>query len=79
MQLARTEIYEHTVSGLLKERADLFNEPVRLRDRMAEIKNDVSAINCVLGTIGSSGDLDAEMPRQKRDVIFGKDELRPPS
>jgi hypothetical protein len=72
---ARTETFEHTISGLLAKRADLFNEAIHLRDRIAEIKNDVSAIDRVLGTLGYKGDLDAAMPRQKRDVIFGKGEL----
>jgi outer membrane translocation and assembly module TamA len=72
---ARTETFEHTISGLLAKRADLFNEAIRLRDRLAEIKNDIGAIDRVLGTLGYTGDLDAAMPRQKREVIFGKGEL----
>lgn len=76
MRPARTETYEHTVSGLLAKRADLFNEAERIRDRLAAIKNDVAAIDRVLGTLGYTGDLDAQMPRQKRDVIFGRGELR---
>jgi hypothetical protein len=75
MKPARTETYEHTISGLLAKRADLFNEAERLRDRIAEIKNDVAAIDRVLNSLGYTGDLDAEMPRQKRQVIFGKGEL----
>ncbi|MGE0752316.1 MAG: hypothetical protein AB7K64_17215 [Variibacter sp.] len=75
MKPARTETFEHTISGLLKKRADLFNEAERIRDRLAEIKNDVSAIDRVLSTLGYTGDLNVEMPRQKRDVIFGKGEL----
>ncbi len=31
-RLARTETFEHTISGLLKKRADLFNEAERIRD-----------------------------------------------
>lgn len=72
---ARTETYEHTVSGLLTKRADLFNEAQRIRDRLAEIKNDVAAMDRVLGTLGYTGNLDAEMPRQKRQVLFGQGEL----
>jgi hypothetical protein len=72
MKPARTETYDHTIAGLLAKRADLFNEAVRLHDRLAEIKNDVSALNRVLGTLGYTGDLDAEMPGQKREVIFGR-------
>ena len=72
---ARTDTYEHTISGLLAKRADLFNEAIRLRDRLAEIRNDIGAIDRVLGTLGYKGDLDAAMPRQKREVIFGRGEL----
>ena len=72
---ARTQTYEHTVTGLLTKRADLFNEAQRIRDRLAEIKNDVAALDRVLGTLGYTGNLDAEMPRQKRQVLFGAGEL----
>jgi hypothetical protein len=75
MKPARTETFEHTISGLLGKRADLFGEAERIRDRLAEIKNDVGAIDRVLGTLGYTGDLDADMPRQKREVIFGRGEL----
>ncbi len=72
---SRTDTFEHTVNGLLTKRADLFNEAERLRDRMGEIKNDVGAIDRVLQSLGYSGDLDAQMPRQKRQVLFGPGEL----
>lgn len=72
---ARTETFEHTISGLLAKRADLFNEAERIRDRLAEIKNDIGAVDRVLGTLGYTGDLDAQMPRQKRQVLFGRGEL----
>ena len=73
--MSRTETYEHTISGLLQKRADLSGEAERIRDRLAEIKNDVGAIDRVLGTLGYTGDLAAQMPRQKREVIFGRGEL----
>lgn len=72
---ARTDTFEHTITGLLKKRADLWNEAERIRDRLAEIKNDVGALDRVLGTLGYTGDLEAVMPRQKREVLFGKGEL----
>jgi hypothetical protein len=50
----------------------------RSRDRLAEIKNDIGALDRVLGTLGYTGDLDAEMPRQKREVLFGRGELSHP-
>jgi hypothetical protein len=75
MKLARTETFEHTITGLLKKRSDLFNEAERIRDRQAEIRNDIAAVDRVLGTLGYTGDLDASMPRQKRNVLFGSGEL----
>jgi hypothetical protein len=69
------DAYDHTISGLLRKRADLFNEAERLRDRLAEIKNDISALDRTLGALGYKGDLDAAMPRQKREVLFGQGEL----
>lgn len=72
---ARTDTFEHTITGLLTKRADLYNEAERIRDRLAEIKNDIGAVDRTLGVLGYSGDLDAAMPRQKREVIFGKGEL----
>jgi outer membrane translocation and assembly module TamA len=75
MRTARTDTFDHTISGLLTKRADLFNEAERLRDRLAEIRNDIGAIDRSLGVFGYTGDLDAAMPRQKREVIFGRGEL----
>jgi len=72
---SRTETFEHTVSGLLTKRADLYGEAERIRDRLAEIKSDIDAVDRVLGTLGYEGDLDAAMPRQKRHVVFGRGEL----
>ena len=73
--VSRQSDYEHTIAGVLHRRVGLYHEAERLRDRMAEIRNDIHAIDRVLGTLGYEGDLDAAMPRQKRDVIFGKGEL----
>lgn len=66
---------ETVISGLLGKRADLFNEAERIRDRLAEIRNDIGVVDRVLGTLDYAGDLDAEMPRQKRNVLFGPGEL----
>lgn len=72
---SHTAAFEHTINGLLTKRADMFNEAERIRDRMAEIKNDVAALDRVLGTLGYSGDLDSIMPRQKVTRLFGAGEL----
>lgn len=75
MRPAQTDTFEHTISGLLTKRADLLGEAEAIRDRLAEIRNDIDAIDRALRVIGYSGDLDAQMPRQKRHVIFGRGEL----
>jgi hypothetical protein len=75
LKRSRTETFEHTINGLLTKRADLFDEAIRIRDRLAEIKNDIGALDRLLGSLGYTGDLDTEMPRQKREVLFGRGEL----
>lgn len=73
--LSRATDYSHSVNSLLQKRADLYNEAERIRDRLAEIKNDIGALDRTLTVLGYTGDLDAAMPRQKREVIFGRGEL----
>lgn len=76
MRDARTETFEHTINGLLTKRRDLLTEAERLRDRIAEIRNDLLALDRTLSTLGyDTGQLEAMMPRQKRQVIFGRGEL----
>lgn len=75
MKRARTDTFEHTISGLLTKRADLFTEAETIRDRLAEIRNDIDAIDRTLTVLDYEGDLDAQMPRQKRQVLFGRGEL----
>jgi hypothetical protein len=41
---------------LLTKRADLFNEAQRIRDRLAEIKNDIGALDRVLEGVMYFGD-----------------------
>lgn len=67
--------YDHTISGLLHKRVDLYHEAENIRDRLAAIKNDIDALDRTLNVLGYEGDLDAAMPRQKRHVVFGKGEL----
>lgn len=72
---AKTDTFEHTITGLLAKRRDMLTEAELIRDRLAEIKNDLSALDRTLGTLGFTGDLEAMMPRQKRQVIFGRGDL----
>ena len=75
MRHSRTETFDHTISGLLTKRADLLGEAETIRDRLAAIKNDIDALDRTLSVLNYDGDLDAQMPRAKRHVIFGRGEL----
>ena len=67
--------YTNTISGLLRKRQEMLTEAERLRDRIAEIKNDLSALDRTLASLGHKGDLDAMMPRARRQVVFGRGDL----
>lgn len=71
-----SEPYVNTISGLLTKRREMLTEAEHLRDRLAEIRNDLQALDRTLATLGYTGDLEAMMPRQKRQVIFGRSELK---
>lgn len=75
MRRHRSDTYEHTINGLLTKRADLYQEASEARARLAEIRNDIEALDRTLRALGFKGDLDARMPRAKREVIFGRGEL----
>ena len=75
MTSSRDVGYDNTISGLLRKRAELFGEAERFRDSIAEIRNDTEALERTLVALGDAGDLDATMPRQKREVLFGQGEL----
>jgi hypothetical protein len=45
---ARTETSNTPFPGLLAKRADLFDEAERIRERLAEIRNDIGAVDRVL-------------------------------
>ena len=72
---SRIKDYSETHNGLLKRRGELFKEAELITERLAEIKNDIKAFDKTLRVLGYEGDLDAIMPRQRRNVIFGQGEL----
>ena len=72
---SRTDTFEQTINGPLTKRREMLTEAERLRDRMAEIRNDLLALDRTLKTLGYEGDLEAMMPRQKRQAVFCRVEL----
>lgn len=72
---SRIQDYTETQNGLLKRRGELFKEAEAITERLAEIKNDIKAFDKTLRALDYKGDLDAIMPRQRRNVIFGQGEL----
>lgn len=75
MKKARTETYEHAISALLSRRGEMLEELAVLRERQAQVANDVDALDRTLETLGYSGDvkLTARVPRV---VLFYRGELR---
>jgi hypothetical protein len=67
---------QHTISGLLRKRAELERENAECRERMAVIANDIEAIDRVLDAFGYSGPLEGRTPRAARIVLFYRNELR---
>jgi hypothetical protein len=64
-----------TYKNVLTKRIELFSEAELIMERLAEIKNDIQAVDKTLRIMGYDGELDAVMPRQRRHVIFGQGEL----
>lgn len=73
---SRTESFDHTVSGLLTKRQQLMDKALHLREQLAEVSNDIDALDRVLGTLGYEGDLKGMSPRGNRLVYFHRNELR---
>jgi hypothetical protein len=72
----RTETFRHTINGLLQRRSELMDETGVLRERLAQVANDVEAIDRVLDTLGYEGELPNRTARQERIILFYRNELR---
>jgi hypothetical protein len=70
------ETYQNTISGLLRKRAELMGEAQRLREQLAEVGNDIEALDRVLVSLGYDGDTKGLTPRSNRIVFFARNELR---
>lgn len=75
MRKARTDTYEHTISGLLTKRDEMMEEIAVTRERMAVLSNDIELLDRVLETLGYDGDVKLT-PRVPRVVLFYRGELR---
>ncbi len=72
---SRSKDYSHTISGLLTIRADLYNDSIELSKKLAEIQDNLTAIDKTLGIIGYEGELDKIMPKRNAKSLFGRGEL----
>ena len=68
--------YAHTISGLLKKRREMMAEMQSLRERQAELGNDVEALDRVLGALGHKPELEPAKPRSSRTMLFHRNELK---
>jgi hypothetical protein len=67
---------QHTISGLLRKRAELERQNAECRERMAVIANDIEAIDRVLDAFGYQGTIEGRSPRAARIILFYRNELR---
>ena len=70
------DAYEHTISGLLRKRAEIVDELHSLRERMGVIANDLQSLDRVLQSFGYEGELHELEPVRSRLVMFHKSELQ---
>lgn len=75
MKPSKTKTYEHAISGLLGKRADLYNELIRLRARIAEIGNDMATVDKTLRILGFEDDLDDLMPERSGPSLLPHGQL----
>jgi len=72
---AQTTTFDHTISGLLAKRQDLLSDVEGLQGKIAEIRNDVRAIERTLRALGFNGDLGMMTGRHKNRVLFRRGDL----
>lgn len=70
------ETYNHTISGLLRKRAELMGKARALKEEVSSIGHDVEAIDRVLLTLGYEGDLESVRAKANRVVRFHRNDLR---
>ena len=75
MKPARTDTYEHNISGLLTKRSEMLEEAAILREKQAVLANDLDALERTLRMIGYEGELGYE-ERSPRVALFYRGELR---
>lgn len=72
---ARTDTFEHTITGLLSKRSDMLEEAAILREKQAVLGNDLEALERTLRMFGYEGELGYE-ERSPRVSLFYRGELR---
>ena len=75
MKAARTETFEHAISGILKRRAEMVEEIAAARELFATLSNDLTALDRTLENLGYLGDVELT-PRTARILLFYRNELR---
>ncbi len=68
--------YSHAIGGLLRKRKELMAEMQAIRERQAELANDVEALDRTLGTLGHVPELEPAKPRSSRTMLFHRNELK---
>lgn len=61
-----SETFEITIRGLLNKRSDLFAEAEKVQGQLNALRDDIKAVDRILGTLGYQPDPEASMPSAKR-------------
>jgi hypothetical protein len=69
---ARTDTFEHTITGLMRKRAELLGEVQRCRDRLAKAENAIESIDRVLKCLGHAGSVSDMKPIGTRNLMFDR-------
>ncbi len=76
LRAARTDTYKHTISGLLRRRAEMLGEAKVLRERLAVVTNAIVSLDEVLHAFGYEGDLETMRPKGVNRNGFARNKLR---
>ena len=69
--------YRNTISGLIRKRREMMDEMQQLRERQAELGNDIEFLDRTLEALGHDPlDLPLAKPRSSRTMLFHRNELK---
>ncbi|PVB59513.1 hypothetical protein DCO57_21920 [Labrenzia sp. 011] len=75
MKPAKLQSFDSTIRGLLTKRVSLFHEREEQLSKLANLDNDISAIDRAIRLLGYEGDLNALMPASAGNKLYRQGEI----